>query len=309
MTGEDAPGRFGPRKTGLWGKLWFQVLVGMVAGILLGHFAPNAGAAMKPFGDAFIALIRMLIGPVIFCTVVHGIARMNDMARVGRVALKAIVYFELVTTVALVFALVGVNLWKPGAGMNIDPHALDARAVADYVATAHKQTVQDYLLHIIPTTFVSAFTGGEVLPVLFVSVLFAFALALAGEAGRPVLAVVEAASTVVFRMVGLVMWAAPIGAFGALAFTVGKFGWGSLVQLGSLIAEFYAVSLLFVVVVFGLIARAVGVNLLRLIGYIREELLVTAATTSSETVLPALMKKLETLGCEESVVGLVVPTG
>jgi aerobic C4-dicarboxylate transport protein len=181
--------------------------------------------------------------------------------------------------------------------------------VASYVATAHQQSVQDYLLHIIPTTFVSAFTEGQVLPVLFVSVLFAFALALSGEAGRPVLAVVESASNVFFRMVGLVMWAAPIGAFGALAFTVGKFGWGSLVQLGALIGEFYAVSLLFVVVVFGLIARGVGVSLLRLIGFIREELLVTAATTSSETVLPALMKKLETLGCEESVVGLVVPTG
>ena len=300
MTG----GRFG-----LLGRLWFQVLIGMIAGVLLGHFQPNTGAAMKPLGDAFIALIRMLIGPVIFCTVVHGIARMNDMARVGRVALKAIVYFELVTTVALVFALVGVNLVKPGAGMNIDPHALDARQVAGYVATAHQQSVPDYLLHIVPTTFVSAFTAGEVLPVLFVSVLFAFALALTGEAGRPVLTVVESASKVFFRMVGLVMWAAPVGAFGALAFTVGKFGWGSLVQLGALIGEFYAVSLLFVAIVFGLIARAVGVSLLRLIGYIREELLVTAATTSSETVLPALMKKLEALGCEESVVGLVVPTG
>jgi aerobic C4-dicarboxylate transport protein len=300
MTG----GRFGP-----FGRLWFQVLVGMVGGIALGHFAPNIGADMKPLGDAFIALIRMLIGPVIFCTVVHGVARMNDMARVGRVALKAIVYFELVTTVALVFALVGVNLWKPGVGMNIDAHALDAKAVAGYVATAHQQSVQDYLLHIIPTTFVSAFTQGEVLPALFVSVLFAFALALTGEAGKPVLTIVESASRVFFRMVGLVMWAAPVGAFGAMAFTVGRFGWGSLVQLGSLIGEFYMVCLLFVVVVFGLIARAVGVSLLRLIGYIREELLVTAATTSSETVLPALMRKLETLGCEESVVGLVVPTG
>jgi len=304
MTGGAAHGRFG-----IFGKLWFQVLVGMALGVLLGHFAPDAGAAMKPLGDAFIALIRMLIGPVIFCTVVHGIARMNDMARVGRVALKAIVYFELVTTLALVFALVGVNLIKPGAGMNIDAHALDAKAVAGYVATAHQQSVQDYLLHIIPTTFVSAFAQSEVLPVLFVSVLFAFALALAGEAGKPVLAVVESASQVFFRMVGLVMWAAPVGAFGALAFTVGKFGWGSLVQLGALIGEFYAVSALFVVIVFGLIARSVGVSLLRLMGFIREELLVTAATTSSETVLPALMRKLEAAGCEESVVGLVVPTG
>ena len=290
-------------------QLWFQVLVGMVLGVVLGHFAPATAAAMKPLGDGFIALIRMLIGPVIFCTVVHGVARMNDMARVGRVALKAIVYFEVITTIALVFALVGVNLIHPGAGMDIDPHALDAKAVAGYVATARQQSVPDYLLHIIPTTFVSAFTEGQVLPVLFVSVLFAFALALAGEAGKPVLAVVESASQVFFRIVGLVMWAAPIGAFGALAFTVGKFGWGSLVQLGALIGEFYAVSALFVAIVFGLIARAVGVSLIRLMGFIREELLVTAATTSSETVLPARMKKREALGCEETVVGLVVPTG
>jgi aerobic C4-dicarboxylate transport protein len=290
-------------------QLWFQVLVGMVLGVALGHFAPATGAAMKPLGDAFIALIRMLIGPVIFCTVVHGVARMNDMARVGRVALKAIVYFEVITTIALVFALIGVNLVHPGAGMNIDPHALDAKAVAGYVATARQQSVPDYLLHIIPTTFVSAFTEGQVLPVLFVSVLFAFALALSGEAGKPVLRLVESASQVFFRIVGLVMWAAPVGAFGALAFTVGRFGWGSLVQLGALIGEFYAVSALFTAVVFGLIARAVGVSLLRLMGFIREELLVTAATTSSETVLPALMRKLEALGCEESVVGLVVPTG
>ena len=290
-------------------QLWFQVLVGMIAGALLGWLRPGLGADMKPLGDGFIALIRMLIGPVIFCTVVHGVARMNDMAQVGRVAIKAIVYFEAVTTIALVFALVGVNLIHPGAGMNIDPHALDAKAIAQYVATAHKQTVQDYLLHIIPTTFVSAFTEGQVLPVLFVSVLFAFALALTGELGQPVLRLVESASQVFFRMVGLVMWAAPIGAFGALAFTVGKFGWASLAQLAALIGEFYAISALFVAVVFGLIAWSVGVNLLRLMGFIREELLVTAATTSSETVLPALMKKLELMGCEETVVGLVVPTG
>jgi aerobic C4-dicarboxylate transport protein len=298
----------GPR-FGVFGRLWFQVLAGMVLGVLVGHFAPDAGAAMKPLGDGFIALIRMLIAPVIFCTVVHGVAGMNDMRRVGRVAFKAIVYFEAVTTVALVFALVGVNLWKPGAGMNIDPRALDAKSVAAYVVQSHQQTVQDYLLHIIPTTFASAFTTPDVLPVLFVSVLFAFALALAGESARPVLTLVESASKVFFRMVGLVMWAAPIGAFGALAFTVGKFGWASLIQLGSLIAEFYAVSIVFTVVVFGLIARAVGVSLWRLIGYIREELLVTAATTSSEAVLPALMNKLKALGCEESVVGLVAPTG
>ena len=291
------------------GKLWFQVLVGMLAGIVVGHFWPDAGAAMKPLGDAFIALIRMLIGPVIFCTVVHGIAGINDMRRVGRVAFKAILYFEVVTTFALAFALVGVNLWRPGAGMNVNLAALDTKAVAGFVEQSHKQTVQDYLLHIIPNTFTSAFTTPEVLPVLFVSVLFAFALVMTGERGKPALELIEGASQVFFRIVGLVMWAAPIGAFGAIAFVVGRFGWGSLVQLGSLIAEFYVVCLVFTVVVFGLIARAVGVSLWRLIVYIRDELLVTAATTSSETVLPALMGKLTAVGCEESVVGLVVPTG
>jgi aerobic C4-dicarboxylate transport protein len=304
MTGAKPKGA-----AGLLGKLWFQVLVGMGLGIVVGHVWPDIGASMKPLGDAFIALIRMLIGPVIFCTVVHGIAGMNDMRKVGRVAFKAILYFEAVTSLALVIALVGVNLWRPGAGMNIDPHTLDAKAVAGYVAQSHQQTVQDYLLHIIPPTFTAAFTTPEVLPVLFVSVLFAFALVLVGERGRPVLDLVESASQVFFRIVGLVMWAAPIGAFGAIAFVVGKFGWSSLVQLGSLIAEFYVVCAVFTVVVFGLIARAVGVSLWRLIVYIREELLVTAATTSSETVLPALMGKMRDLGCEESIVGLVVPTG
>ena len=304
MTAGKSGGRFG-----VFGRLWFQVLVGMAAGIVLGKIAPDTGAAMKPLGDAFIALIRMLIGPVIFCTVVHGIAGMDDMRRVGRVAFKAIVYFEVVTTIALVFALVAVNLWKPGAGMNIDPHALDTKAVAGYVAQSQQQSVPDYILHIIPQTFASAFTTAEVLPVLFVSVLFAFALVLVGRPARPVLTLIEGASQVFFRIVGLVMWAAPIGAFGAIAFVVGKFGWASLVQLGSLIAEFYTVSLVFTVVVFGLIARMVGVSLWKLIVYIRDELLITAATTSSETVLPALMNKLKGLGCEESVVGLVVPTG
>lgn len=184
---------------GIFGRLWFQVLVGMAAGIVLGKLAPDTGAAMKPLGDAFISLIRMLIGPVIFCTVVHGIAGMDDMRRVGRVAFKAILYFEVVTTVALVFALIGVNLWKPGAGMNVDPQALDAKVVAGYVAQSHQQSVPDYILHIIPSTFASAFTTPEVLPVLFVSVLFAFALVLVGPPARPVLALVEGASQVFFR--------------------------------------------------------------------------------------------------------------
>ena len=294
---------------GLAGRLWFQVLAAMVVGSALGWLRPDLGAAMKPLGDGFITLVRMMIAPVIFCTVVHGIAGMNDMRRVGRVALKAIVYFEAVTSLALLFALVGVNLWRPGAGAHITALASDKADVAGYASQFGHQGLVDSLMHIIPTTFTGAFVQPDVLPVLLVSVLFAFGLVLAGEPGRPVFDLIGALSKVIFRVVGLIMWAAPLGAFGAMAFTVGRFGAGSLAALGSLIAEFYVVCALFTLVVFGLIARAVGVSLWRLMGHIREELLLTAATTSSETVLPQLMAKLRGLGCEESVVGLVAPTG
>ncbi len=290
-------------------QLWFQVLVGMAAGAALGAAWPSLGAEQKPLGDGFIALVRMIIAPVIFCTVVHGIAGMNDMRRVGRTAVKALVYFELVTTAALVFALVAVNLWKPGAGMNIDPHAIDASSVAGYVAQARHQTVPEFLLHIIPSTYAAAFVRPDVLPALLVSVLTGFALIRMGEAGKPILEVIGKAAQVIFRIVGFIMWTAPIGAFGAIAFTVGRFGAGSLLSLGELILEFYLVCLAFVAVVLGAIAWRAGVSLWRLIGHIREELLIVAATTSSETVLPRLIQKLEALGCEESVVGLVIPTG
>ncbi len=293
----------------LFKQLWFQVLAGMVAGGLLGWLDPDLGAQMKPFGDGFIALVRMIIGPVIFCTVVHGVAGMNDMRRVGRVAVKALVYFELVTTLALFLALLAVNVLKPGAGMNVDLRHLDAHAVAGYVAQAHQETIPDFLLHIIPTTFVSAFAQGDVLQVLLVSVLAAFALTALGERGRPMTQAIESVAQLIFKIVGFIMWTAPIGAFGAIAFTVGKFGAGSLLSLGTLLIEFYAVCLVFVVVVLGLIAWRAGVNIFRLMGAIREELLIVAATTSSETVLPRLMQKLKDLGCEESVVGLVIPTG
>lgn len=296
-------------RRGLLGQLWFQVLLGMTAGIVVGWWKPDLGADLKPFGDAFIALIRMLIAPIIFCTVVHGIAGMQDMKRVGRVALKAIVYFEVVTTVALVVALVGVNLWRPGAGMNVDIHKLDSHAVAGYAAQARSGGFGQYILHIIPTTFPGAFTQPEVLQVLFASVLFAFALSAVGPAGKPVVGLIESLSKVFFKTVGYVMYVAPIGAFGAIAFTVGKFGAGSLVSLGSLIIEFFVVSAVFTIIVLGGIARWAGVNIFRLMGYIRDELLVVAATTSSESVLPALIEKLCRLGCEESVVGLVIPTG
>lgn len=290
-------------------QLWFQVLAAMLAGVLLGWLRPGLGAEMQPLGDAFVGLIRMVIAPVIFCTVVHGIASMRDMRRAGRLALKALVWFEAITFIALVFALTAVNLLRPGAGMNIDPAALDANAVRGYTAAAQHQSVPEFLLHIVPVSFLSAFVQGDLLQVLFVSVLFAVALSQAGEAGRPVLDLIARLSQIFFRLVGLIMWVAPLGAFGAMAFTVGRFGAGSLVSLGALLAEFYAVCLLFVFIVFGLIARVLGVSIFRLLNYIREELLIVAATTSSETVLPRLMQKLQEIGCEESVVGLIIPTG
>jgi len=290
-------------------QLWFQVLVAMVAGAALGYARPDLGAKMQPLGDAFINLIRMVIAPVIFCTVVHGVASMKDMQRVGRVAIKALIWFEAITLVALVFALVAVNLWQPGVGMNVDPASLDASSVRTYTTAAQNQTIADYLLHIIPNSFVSPFVQGDVLQVLFVSVLFAFALALAGESARPLLDIIGRLSQIFFRIVGLIMWVAPLGAFGAIAFTVGRFGAGSLVSLGTLIFEFYVVCLLFVFIVLGGVARLMGVSIFRLLYYIREELLIVAATTSSETVLPRLVQKLQALGCEESVVGLVIPTG
>jgi len=290
-------------------QLWFQVLVGTLAGVLLGHFAPQAGAAMKPLGDAFIALVRMLIGPVIFCTVVGGIAGVGDMRGVGRLAVKSILYFEAITILAVLFALAAVLLWRPGVGMHVNLAGLDQTAVAGYVATARQQSVTAYLLHVIPTTYASAFVDGEVLQVLFASVLFGLALASAGAQGRPVTEVVERLGQVFFRVVGFVMALAPIGAFGAIAFTVGRFGSISLLALGSLIAEFLLVCALFTAIVLGTVAHLAGVSLLRLLGYLRDEIVVVAATTSTETVLPLLLRKMQEAGCEERVVGFVIPAG
>jgi aerobic C4-dicarboxylate transport protein len=288
-------------------SLWLYVLLGMVGGILLGKLDPAAGVKMQPFGDAFIKMIRMLIGPIIFCTVVHGIAQMADIARVGRVALKAIVYFEVLTTIALIIGLVVVNLWHPGRGMNIDVTHLSSTGMP--AVPAEHLTVSSFLTNIIPTTFVGAFTDGAVLPVLFISVLCAFALTMLGSGGKPVLDLIAAASKMFFAVVGIVMWTAPIGAFGAIAFTVGKFGTGSLVSLGKLLGGFYVTCLIFVFGVLWPVAAWCGFSLFKLIRYIREELLIVFATTTSETVLPQLMRKLELLGCEESIVGLVIPTG
>jgi aerobic C4-dicarboxylate transport protein len=293
----------------LFKQLWVQVLLATVAGIVLGHWWPQLGADMKPLGDAFIALVRMLIAPVIFCTVVHGVAAMNDMRRVGRVALKALIYFEVITTLALVLALTAVNLLQPGSGMHVIASSLDVQAVSQYTAKAHAQGVAQFLLDIIPATFMDAFTRTEVLPVLFVSVLFAAGLAACGERGKPLKDAIDSMREVFFRLVGFIMWVAPLGAFGAMAFTVGHFGTGSLVALGRLILTLYGVSALFVIVVFGAVSWWCDISLWRLLRYIREEIVIVAATTSTETVLPQLMRKLRALGCEEAVVGLVVPTG
>jgi aerobic C4-dicarboxylate transport protein len=293
----------------LIGQLWLQVLLATVAGIVLGLVAPNVAAACKPLGDAFVNLIRMMIAPVIFCTVVHGIAGMRDMGRIGRVALKALIYFEGVTILALVFGLVVVNLWRPGAGMHIDAGLIDTKSIATYVASAKEQSVSGYLLHIIPDTLVGAFAKGDVLQVLFVSVLFGLALAATGDAGRPVAEVVDWLSAVFFRIVGIIMYAAPIGAFGAIAFTVGKFGSGSLLSLGGLIVEFLIVCALFTALVFGGIARWAGISLIALFRYMRDEIVVVAATTSTETVLPRVIQKMRAAGVEESVAGFVIPAG
>ena len=286
---------------------WLHVLLGMMAGILIGRFYPSLGVRMQPLGDAFIKAIRMLIAPIIFCTVVHGIARMVDFARVGRVALKAIVYFEVLTTIALVIGLAAVNLWKPG--MNVDLAHVDTSAAQTYIAHPENASVSQFLMNIIPTTFVGAFTEGNVLQALLISVLCAFALIQIGARGKPVVDFIEAASKMLFGVVGIVMWTAPIGAFGAIAFAVGKFGATSLVSLGKLVGGFYVVCLLFVFGVLWPVAHWCGFSIFKLIRFIREELLIVFATTSSETVLPQLMRKLEALGCEETIVGLVVPTG
>jgi len=293
----------------LIGELWFQVLIGTLGGTALAIADPALGVQMKPFGDAFIALVRMLVGPIVFCTVVHGIAGMGDLKRAGRVALKAIVYFEAVTTLALAVGLTTANWWKPGNGMKIDPTTLDAHAITGYAAQAKRQTVIEYLLGIIPDTFIGAFAQPNVLQVLLVSILFAAALGAAGEREKPLADLIGQISGIFFRIVEFVMRLAPVGAFGAIAFTVGKFGPATLASLGTLIAEFTLVCLAFVLVVFGLILRGLGISLFKLLFYIRDEMLIVAATTSTEAVLPRVIEKMRGVGCDESVVGLVVPAG
>jgi aerobic C4-dicarboxylate transport protein len=296
-------------KTPWWSQLWIWVLIAMALGIALGVAAPDLAASMGPLGDAFIKLIRMLIAPIIFCTVVTGIAHMADMARVGRVAIKAIVYFEVMTSIALVIGLLAVNILKPGAGMNVDVSKLNPSVVEPYVKLTHEVGFVPFLMNVIPGSFVGAFTDGNILQVLFIAILSGFALVFLGDRGKPLVDIIDSAAKMVFVIVGFVMWTAPIGAFGAIAFTVGKFGVGSLASLGKLLLGFYLTCIIFVIVAFAPLCRYCGFSLWKLIRYIKEELLISIATTSSETVLPRIIDKLEQLGCEKSVVGLVVPTG
>ena len=289
--------------------LWIQVLIAMAIGIAVGHFYPQAGTALQPLGDVFIKMIRLLIAPIILCTVVLGIAQMNDMGRVGRVALKALVYFEVLTTLALVIGLLVVNLWQPGAGMHIDAANLDTTAVKGYIAQTQTQGIVPFLVNLVPNTVFGALADGNVLQVLVVSVLLGAALVGLGEAGQPVVQLLSVLSRMLFGAVAIVMWFAPLGALGAIAFTVGKYGAGALVSLGNLLLCFYVTCLVFIVGVLGPICRFTGFSLWRLVRYIWDEILICLATTSSESVMPRIMVKLEKLGCKDSIVGLVIPTG
>ena len=297
------------RKTPFYAHLYVQVLAAIGFGIALGFLSPGTGVSLQPLGDGFIKLVKMIIAPVIFLTITTGIAGMGQVSAVGRVAGKAFAYFLAVSTLALIVGLAVANIVQPGAGLNIDPATLDASAVKNYADKAHDVSIVAFLMNIIPTTVVSALTEGSILQVLLVAVLFGVSLAMVGEPAAPLVKMLESISAVVFRMVALVMRAAPIGAFGAMAFTIGKYGIGTLVSLGTLVATFYATSLLFVLVVLGGIARLNGFSILALIRYLKAELLLVLGTSSSEAALPSLIDKMERAGCAKSVVGLVVPTG
>jgi aerobic C4-dicarboxylate transport protein len=298
-----------PRKKPFYTGLSFQVLAGVAIAVILGYVNPSVAVSMKPLGDVFIRMITMIITLVIFCTLVTGIAGMEDMKKVGRVGGKALLYFEIVSTMALLIGLLVGNLVHPGGGFNVDPKTLDARAVAEYAGQAKAQNITDFLVHIIPNTIVDAFSRGDILQVLLVSVLFGFALSIAGPKCKPLLEVMDSLTRAVFGVVAILMRFAPIGAFGAMAFTIGKYGLASLGPLVKLIATLYLTSVFFVLVVLGLIARVAGFGILKFLWFIREEILLVLATSSSEPALPNLMAKLQRLGCSKALVGLVVPTG
>lgn len=309
-----------PKKTPIWNHLYFQVLVAIALGALIGHFYPSTvgadgeaiaglGEKLKPLGDAFIRLVKMIIAPVIFLTVATGIAHLRDLGRLGKVVGKAFAYFLTFSTLALIIGLVVANVVRPGAGMNVDPATLDPAAVAQYATKAHETSIVGFLMNIIPETVVGAFAGGEILQVLFFAILFGISLAVIGERAQPVMAVLESVSEAFFKLVAILMKAAPIGAFGAFAFTIGKYGIESVINLAALVGTFYLTSALFVVVVLGAVAAFNGFSIFKLIRYLKEELLLVLGTSSSEAALPSLIEKMGRAGCDKSVVGLVVPTG
>jgi len=303
------PGPGANRRQPYYKSLYVQVLAGIALGVVVGLLWPEHGAAMRPLGDGFIKLIRMMIAPIIFGTVVVGIAKMGDMKSVGRIGVRSLVYFEVVSTIALLIGLAVINIVRPGVGINADPATLDAKAVAAYTTTAQHQSTVDFLLNIIPSTIVDAFAKGEILQVLLFSVLFGLALLHVGEKGRTLIRFLEEVTHVLFGVVGIIMRVAPIGAFGAMAFTIGQYGIGTLFSLGKLMACFYLTCFLFIVVVLGGIAAWSGFSLFKFVRYIKEEILIALGTSSSEPVLPRMMAKLEHLGCAKSLVGLVIPTG
>ena len=296
-------------KKPFYAVLYVQVLFAIACGVLLGHFYPEQGTALKPLGDAFIKLIKMLITPIIFCTVVTGIAGMQDMKKIGRVGGKALLYFEVLSSSALLIGLLVVNIIKPGVGMNADLSVVDTSGLSGYASAAHSQDVTSFLLNLIPSTVVNAFAQGEILQVLLFSVLIGFAFAQLGEKVQLAVQLIEQFSKGLFIVVGYIMRLAPLGAFGAMAFTIGKYGVEALWPLARLMGSFYLTCVLFIIVVLGCITHWIGFSIFRFIGFIKEELLVVLGTSSSESVLPRMMLKLEQLGCAKSVVGLVIPTG
>ena len=290
-------------------SLYFQVIIAILIGIIIGHYYPSFAIQLKPLGDGFIKLIKMMIAPIIFCTIVTGIAGMQNTKKVGRVGLKAILYFEVVTTLALIIGLIVINLLKPGVGMNVDPASLDTKSVENFITESKSQSVGDFLLHVIPDNIVNALSTGSILQVLFFAILLGFALSKIGEKATPLLKGIQSLEAGLFTIIKIIMKVAPLGALGAMAFTVGKYGLGSLTQLGQLMGAFYITCILFIVLILGGILKYAGFNLFRLLAYIKEELLIVLGTSSSEAALPSLMNKLEKVGCSEPVVGLVIPTG
>jgi len=292
-----------------WRHMYVQVLIAILLGVVVGEFWPALGVGLKPLGDGFVKLVRMIIAPVIFLTIVGGIAHLRELGALGRIVAKAFAYFLTMSTFALILGLVVANLVQPGAGLHIDPATLDSSKIADYAAKAHDQSIVGFVLAIIPATLLGALAEGEILQVLFVAILVGVAVALVGEKAKPITDLIQAGETVIFRLVAILMRAAPIGAFGAMAFTIGQYGIGVLASLVGLVASFYITSLLFVLVVLGIVARVTGFSILRLLRYLVPELLLVLGTSSSEAALPSLIAKLEQAGCSRSVVGLVVPTG